>query len=336
MYDASNLKKTIATAEAEIEKEKVSFPQSYNGIELLNLDLPALTWFVDGLLPQGLFMLAGPPKIGKSFLTLDMFASISCGMPFLGRETKRCKVFYLALEDSWRRVQHRYQKLMTGNESPTENFIVSTEWPRMDKGGIPALHLWLDKNPDVRVVALDVFARVRGASRPGQNIYEADYNDMALLHRLATERGLSILLVHHFNKVRNTENIQDRISGSSGIAGGVDGYFCMSHGSESDTVLFSVSGRDVEPVELTLKFNKEAFCFECLGDTKELQRSTAEKEVLKALDEPQNKQGLSGESLRSYTGLATSSHHRLLVRMVDTGRILRKVKGRIIEYRKLE
>lgn len=60
---------------------------------------------VDGIIPQGICILAGPQKVGKSFLALDISISVASGQPVLGRETAQGECLYLALEDTYRRLQ---------------------------------------------------------------------------------------------------------------------------------------------------------------------------------------------------------------------------------------
>lgn len=64
-------------------------------------------WVVEDLMPAGLHLLTGAPKIGKSWLVLDLALAVSAGRPFWGYATRRCGVLYLALEDTLARIQGR-------------------------------------------------------------------------------------------------------------------------------------------------------------------------------------------------------------------------------------
>ena len=55
---------------------------------------------VEGMLPAGTYILAGTPKIGKSFLMTQLCWSVAEGIPFLGLATRKSTVLYLALEDT--------------------------------------------------------------------------------------------------------------------------------------------------------------------------------------------------------------------------------------------
>ena len=62
---------------------------------------------VQDLIPQGICILAGPQKVGKSFLALDISVSVALGRPVLGHETVQGECLYLGLEDTYLRLQHR-------------------------------------------------------------------------------------------------------------------------------------------------------------------------------------------------------------------------------------
>ena len=76
-----------------------------NAEELLSYPLPPIRFIIDGLLPQGLHILAGAPKIGKSWLALALCLCVSKGEPLWSFTTKPCSVLYLCLEDSYQRIR---------------------------------------------------------------------------------------------------------------------------------------------------------------------------------------------------------------------------------------
>ena len=77
---------------------------------------------IDGLLPAGTYLLAGAPKIGKSFLVLQMAYQVSMGTPFLGFSSRQGTVLYLALEDTCERLQKRLAQM---TEQDSEHLILS-------------------------------------------------------------------------------------------------------------------------------------------------------------------------------------------------------------------
>lgn len=73
---------------------------------------------IDGVLSDGLAILAGDSKIGKSWMVLWLCLQISRGEAVWGLPTRKTDVVYLALEDREWRVQQRMQEL---TDSPPEN-----------------------------------------------------------------------------------------------------------------------------------------------------------------------------------------------------------------------
>ena len=67
------------------------------GEEILEMNLPKQKFLIDQILPKGVVLLAGSPKIGKSWFVLQMAVSISNGISFLNFNTSQAKVLYLSL-----------------------------------------------------------------------------------------------------------------------------------------------------------------------------------------------------------------------------------------------
>ena len=92
-----------------------------DGETLMDKRLAPTAFCVDTLLPQGITMLGGAPKIGKSWLVLDLCLHIAKGVPFWGLDTRQGTVLYLCLEDSQRRLQERLNHLT--DEAPPNLFF---------------------------------------------------------------------------------------------------------------------------------------------------------------------------------------------------------------------
>ena len=78
-----------------------------DGETLMDKRLPPTKFCVDTLLPQGLCILGGSPKVGKSWLVLDLCVHVAQRSPLWGLDVTRGDVLYLCLEDSERRIQER-------------------------------------------------------------------------------------------------------------------------------------------------------------------------------------------------------------------------------------
>jgi RecA-family ATPase len=77
----------------------------HNGAWLNSQQFPPLQYAVPELLPEGLVVLAGPPKIGKSWLIHHWALECARGGKVFGQKCNKRHTLYLALEDGHRRIQ---------------------------------------------------------------------------------------------------------------------------------------------------------------------------------------------------------------------------------------
>lgn len=236
--------------------------------ELMTREFGPVIWGIDGLLPQGVSILAAKPKIGKSWLALQM-----CWAKAMGRELwdgrsaeSKGAALYIALEDNLRRLQKRsdrqFPQYMHRGESGTrwqadalENLHYATDWPRIGKGGIRQLERWLVDHPDCELVVIDTLARIR-AERSSNNPYDEDYKVGERLKVVADKHNIAILLIHHTRKM-DAEDPFDTISGSQGLTGSVDASLVLTRLRGATEAGLFVTGRDIEnEVELAIQFDK--------------------------------------------------------------------------------
>jgi len=85
---------------------------SFTADELQDMRFPPPKWVVPGLIPEGVTLFAGKPKVGKSWMALEIAVAIAAGRPCLGNlEPEVGDVLYAALEDNPRRLQRRHDKM---------------------------------------------------------------------------------------------------------------------------------------------------------------------------------------------------------------------------------
>ena len=214
-----------------------------SAIDLMQKEFDPLYEPVRGLVGEGATMLVGSPKVGKSWLVLLMAVNMANGEPFLGRETTRSKVLYLALEDSQRRLQSRLAALDTG-QIPA-NLFLRIDAPTMGAGLEDMLDKWFKETGEPSVVIIDTLQKVRGATRKSTNAYEEDYSVLGILKRIADKYKSCIILVHHTNKSKDTTDPYDRVSGSTGITGSADTTILITRDRDKDTATVQYVGRDV-------------------------------------------------------------------------------------------
>jgi hypothetical protein len=226
---------------------------SWNAVDLLAHDFPEVRWAVPGLLAEGLNLIAGPPKLGKSWLALNIGVSVATGGLALGRiPVQRGDVLYLALEDTARRLQDRLRKVLTGSPAPA-GLDFATECAPLPTGGADRISDWVEGHPDARLVIVDVWARVRGRSNDRASLYEQDYQAASVLKDIADTFGIATFAVHHTRKADATDFL-DTISGTQGLAGAADAVLVLSRSRGTAEAKLKVTGRDIEEAEYALDF----------------------------------------------------------------------------------
>ena len=73
---------------------------------------------IENLLHSGAYLLAGAPKIGKSFLVAQIAYHVSTGQELWGCKVHQGTVLYLALEDDFQRIQNRMFMMYGVNDTP--------------------------------------------------------------------------------------------------------------------------------------------------------------------------------------------------------------------------
>lgn len=256
------------TTDIRTHLDKKVFPGVFSVAELLVQELPPAKWVVPDLLPEGVTLLAGKPKMGKTWLAQGLAVAIATGGMALGiKPVEQAEVLYLALEDPKRRLHKRFKKLVT--DAAPQGLSAAIEWPVLDEGGAEQISAWCATHPDTRLVVIDTLKKVRPRSGAQHNVYDRDYEALEALLPVANEHEVAILVVHHLRKM-DADDPLDTISGSTGLSGGVDGTWVLKRDrGKADAYLF-VDGRDVEePGEYALRWDAQLTSWQLLGDAEE-------------------------------------------------------------------
>ena len=187
----------------------------------------SVKWAVVQLLPEGVLLLAGKPKVKKSWLMLSVALAVASGGMALGKlPTVQGDVLYLALEVNKRRLTKRL-RLLT-KDPPPKRLEFATEWPRVADGGIERLESWLKAHPHARLIVVDTLARIRPQhAKRTDSAYTTDYEAVKGFIDLCKSYSISVVIVCHTRKMESDDPI-DLISGTLGLTGGVDGYMLLT------------------------------------------------------------------------------------------------------------
>lgn len=219
--------------------------------EIMTTVYKPVEFVVDDLIAQGLYILAGAPKVGKSWLALDMCLSIAKGEKILGQKTSQGTALYLCLEDSYARIQNRLYEL---TDEPTEKLHFSVMSDPIGGGLEEQIESFRSEHRDLKIVFIDTLQMVRGST---DSSYGSDYKELSVLKALADKLETTVVVVHHTRKCKDSDPF-NMISGSTGLSGCVDGSMVLietKRGSRN-AKLYCV-GRDIENAEISLQFDSD-------------------------------------------------------------------------------
>lgn len=279
-----------------------------DGETLMDMKLPPTKFCVETLLPQGICMLGGAPKIGKSWLVLDLCIRIAKGEPIWSLPTKKGTTLYLCLEDPLRRVQERLN-MLTDDVPPNAYFAIAAG--TLADGLCEQIRKFVSEHPDTVLVAMDTFQIVRTGCI--DTSYANDYGEVRQMKQLADELNISILLVHHLRKQGDSDPL-NKLSGTTGISGAVDAVFVLDKSKRNaQGATLICTGRDIEYREMELKLSKETCAWEMVSDSIENPQLILPEEMISLINFMKQIVSYSGsntefaERFNSFTGKSVTS-----------------------------
>lgn len=306
------------------------------GDQLDKMVFPPLSWAVHGLIPEGFGLLTGPPKVGKSWLVLEIALAVASGGAALGKvPTGRPRpVLYLALEDGERRLQGRSRHLLgDGVPIPANLHYVTSATPAEVWELIPA---WLEVHGhDNPLVILDTLGKVMPPTMPGEGAYQRDYRLGSRLKEIVkTYPGCTVVVVHHVRKAVS-EDWMDSTSGTNGLNGSSDFTVNVTRNRNEDTGILRVAGRDQPENEyaITNRSGRWTVDGNALADAAEKARhlhavaNLDEKSVQIVELVNEHPDGIAPAKVAEHTGIAPNSVTSYLGRLVASGRIAKKSRG---------
>jgi AAA domain len=293
--------------------------------QLESIEFPPLKYVVPKLLVEGLTILAGKPKIGKSFLMLQVANAVANGASTLGGiSCEQGDVLYAALEDyNLRRVQSRIRQMNPRQWS--DRLTIMTHLPRLDEGGLQIIRDWISEVERPRLIIIDIFARVKPKSsqRDGQNQYDFDYDSVIELQQLAMKYALAVVIVAHVRKAE-ADDIFDTVSGTLGFTAAADSVLILSQGPGGYEL--HARGRDLPELVEAAQFDRGTGKWKLLGSVEQA-RQTRERgrivESLRNFDHP-----ASAGEIASIIGAKAANVSKLLAKLVREGHVYRHDYGK--------
>lgn len=250
--------------------------------ELMAETFPPMRWVIQELLPEGLAVLSGKPKIGKGFMGLQIALAAASGGHFLGYQATAGPVLFIALEDGPRRIQGRLKKM--GVPATRLPIDFEYEWPPLDVQGLNELRVRLAKGSEWGPYVLVIIDTL--ASAKTNNIDENNASDMASLvnsiQQVAQRHQCCILMIFHHRKKGTGDPVYDP-RGSTATPAGCDTLLGLY--KEPEAYILGTVSRDGPELELRLKRDfVDSFPWQLIGRIGEVPRNIAQEDILDALD----------------------------------------------------
>lgn len=282
---------------------------------LLGMEFAPIKYVIPGYIAEGLTILGGRPKLGKSWLALDWVVAVASGGQSLGVKCEQGDAFYLALEDNQRRLQDRLKVVLPKLKSirpDLSRLSLLTEAPKIGEGLIEILDAWRNRVDDPRLIVVDTLAMVRPPKGRNQDSYAADYAALSPLQQYASAHRLAVVVVTHVRKMEASDPLE-MISGTNGLTGAADSIMVLDRAADGPKLYGR--GRDVEEVEKALKFDGGKWSV--LGNVDDVKRSDERRKILTVLVE--NSKAMTPAEVAEATGMKPTNVRYLLGQMVKAG-----------------
>lgn len=297
----------------------------WSATDLLAADLPEPRWAVPDLIPEGLTVLAGRPKKGKSRLALGISVARARGTPALGHfdVDGGADVLFVGLEDGPIRLQERIGDILGKSPAPP-TLDVWFEIAKLGEGCAEELEQWLRGHPNAGLIVLDTYQRLRKppTGREG-NAYAVDYQDAAALQSLGIRYRVAILLIHHTRKPVGGGDPFDDVLGSTGNTAAADALMVLvTERGRADAKLLVV-GRDLEEAEHALSTDPVTGAWTRIGDAADVRRSGQRSAILAAI-RAVAPDGLRPRDIAQATKQRSGNVRYLLFRMRNDGEVVER------------
>lgn len=209
---------------------------------------------IDGLLYSGAYILAGAPKIGKSFLVAQIAYHVSTGERLWEYDVHPGTVLYLALEDDYQRIQSRM--FMMYGAADTDNLFFATAANKIGNGLDEQLEFFIREHPNTKFIIIDTMQKIREVGGDAYS-YASDYDIIGRLKQFADKYCICVLIVHHTRKQPAGDTFE-MISGTTGLLGCADGSLLMQRKKRTALeATIDVVGRDQQDQILYLSKNPD-------------------------------------------------------------------------------
>ncbi|MDE0316533.1 MAG: AAA family ATPase [Candidatus Poribacteria bacterium] len=259
-------------------------------LELSEKELTEIDYIVPTLLPEGLTILAGDAKIGKSFFCWNLALAVASGGKALSAIDieKPRSVMFFCLEESQRSIRGRLHKLLPDGILPDNIFIAYT-FPNpylLDKLGLWRLEEYIDEN-EIELIIVDTWQHVRPTTYASGSAYDIDVESLAPVLEFAHRKQIGVVLVTHTRKATDPDNKYNKMQGSTGIQSTCDTLMLLEKAEQGGNhCLLSITGREFTEQEYIMELT-DGGLWKLHGDASDFQDSDARNRIVTILKDAQ-------------------------------------------------
>lgn len=296
-------------------------PISFQGLS--KKDIPEIKFIIQGLLPQGVTVLSGDPKVGKSWLAMQMAVGVANGTQILGffDVTDGASVLHLALEDSEGLFKERLQKLVDESSCP-DNAFFKNSWPTFPKG-LTDLRAYLEGHEEVGLIVIDCLESIRNPKTGSGTLFSYDYNALKDLRKIAADFGVAILVIHHTRKMAS-DNPLHKVSGSQGLTAAADQVMVLEKNGNGRAKL-TVTGRAIRDETHNLSFDSDSCLWTFVSPDDVI---SPERLVIRKLLKRHQGRVMGPKEISKELGMRDESVRALLSKMAKNNDIIRVARGK--------
>jgi RecA-family ATPase len=304
-----------------------SFAKPVSANEIEKMVFPPMVWIMESVLTTGLYMLAGRPKSGKSWMSLNMAIAVALGgiaMSFF--KCAIADVLYIAYEDNKRRIQSRLQNISNqecSSSSPANlHFYSIGDFPQLNDGGLDQLSSLLKQNKNIKLIIVDTYGRgIKQMKSKNNNTFLDDYEYSANLQEFAIKNDICLLLVHHTRKLKG-DNPFDDISGTTGIQAAADGLLVLN--KQNGRTFLHCTGKDIEENSYEVEF--KAGLWKIISKSECLIYSVEQQELIDCFNSDKTKV-LRTSELATIVGKSESNISHLCRKLLLNGSLVKVKNG---------
>lgn len=308
-------------------EEVPRYAKPISAIDIEKMEFPPLFWIVNEILTTGLFLLVAKPKIGKSWMALNIAISVALGgMAMSFFKCNAADVIYIAYEDNMRRIQSRLLNISNQEKrtsSPANLYFYSIgDFPQLNDGGLDHLNFLLEQYENTKLIIVDTYGRgTKQMKSRNHNAFLDDYEYGALLQEFAIKHDVCLLIIHHTRKLQSDDPYDD-ISGTNGIQAAADGLLVLKQ--QNGKTFLHCRGKDIEENSYEVEF--KAGLWKIISKSEYLTNSVEQQELIDCFNSDPTKVFRTSE-LATITGKTDSNISHLCKKLMQSGHLIKVKNG---------